>query len=279
MFARAACNLLRRSGVRRFFDYRVVVVDYPFDPTPRWQAGNPTIGNLLARHRETFNATIAGMNTVLPVAETITPGFWANEWVPPVDAIALMSFIARNEPRTYFEVGSGYSTVAARHAVKALGLNTRIISMDPKPRAEVDALCDTVIRAPFEKIAPENYLEITSGDVVFVDNSHYCFQGSDVMTVFLDLIPSLPAGVVVGIHDIFLPFDYPDVWRQRFYNEQYVFAAYLLGLGDRARVELPAFLVTNDESYSSDLKTIRSFLDGKNARFQGCAFWFVSCEA
>jgi hypothetical protein len=151
--------------------------------------------------------------------------------------------------------------------------------VDPKPRAEVDALCDTVIRAPFETLTPENYRVIESGDVVFIDNSHHCFQGSDATAVFLDFIPSLPSGVVVGIHDVFLPFDYPDVWRQRFYNEQYAFAAYLLGLGDRAHVELPAFLVTNDETYSFDLKTIRSFLDGKNARFQGCAFWFVSSEA
>jgi hypothetical protein len=267
---------LRRSTVRRFFDNRIVVVDYPLDPSPRWREGNPHIAALLSRQSETFRTTIAEMNAVLPIAETIKPGFWGNEWFPPVDAMALMSFIARNKPRTYFEVGSGYSTVAARHAVKALGLNTRIVSVDPKPRADIDTLCDTVIRAPFEELMPENYRVIESGDVVFIDNSHYCFQGSDATTVFLDFIPSLPVGVVVGIHDVFLPFDYPDVWRRRFYNEQYAFAAYLLGLGDKARVELPAFLVTNDDTYSSDLKTIRSFLERRNARFQGCAFWFVS---
>lgn len=254
--------------MRRFLDYRVVVVDYPVDPTSRWQAGNPHVATLLDRQSETFRTTIAGMNTVLPIAETITSEFWGNEWFPPVDAIALMWFIARNKPRTYFEVGSGYSTVAARHAVKALGTNTQIISVDPKPRAEVDALCDVVIRVPFETLTPENYRVIESGDVIFIDNSHHCFQGSDATAVFLDFIPSLPAGVVVGIHDVFLPFDYPDVWRQRFYSEQYAFAAYLLGLGDRAHVELPAFLVTNDETYSFDMQTIRSFLDGKNARFQ-----------
>lgn len=83
--------------MRRFLDYRVVVVDYPVDPTSRWQAGNPHVATLLDRQSETFRTTIAGMNTVLPIAETITSEFWGNEWFPPVDAIALMWFIARNK--------------------------------------------------------------------------------------------------------------------------------------------------------------------------------------
>jgi hypothetical protein len=276
MFSRLACSLLKRDTVRRLFNDRVVIVDYPLNPAPRWRNGNAALAALLDRQCTTFRSSIAGMTAVLPTAETIAPDFWANLWFPPVDAIALMSFIARQKPRTYFEVGSGHSTIVARHAINALGLGTRIISVDPKPRAEIDALCDTMIRAPFEKVTPEHYSSIRAGDVVFIDNSHHCFQGSDVTAVFLDLLPALPPGVLVGMHDIFLPFDYPEVWRRRFYNEQYLLAAYLLGLGDRARVELPAFLVTNDDTYSTDFVAIRSFLDHYKARFQGCAFWFVS---
>src|SRR5260221_7520814 len=274
MFARAACNILRRDGVRRLFNNRIVIVDYPIDP--RRKGENTHVAALLNQRREAIGASIAGMTATLPLAETIAPKFWDNEWFPPVDAIALMSFIARQKPRTYFEVGSGYSTTAARHAIDELGLDTRIISVDPKPRANIDALCDTMIRIPFEQVKPAEYNVVKSGDVVFIDNSHHCFQGSDVATVFLDFLPSLPPGVFVGIHDIFLPFDYPEVWKRRFFNEQYTLAAYLLGLGDRARVEFPAFLVTNDDSYASDLVAVRTFIDEKRARFQGCALWFVS---
>ena len=276
MFARLACSLLKRDTVRRLLNNRVVIVDYPLDPAPRWHNGNAALAALLERSRATFRSSIAGMTTSLPTAETIAPEFWANLWFPPIDAIALMSFLARQKPRTYFEVGSGHSTIVARHAIKSLGLGTRIVSVDPQPRAEIDALCDTMIRAPFEKVTPDHYSAIQSGDVVFIDNSHHCFQGSDVTAVFLDLLPALPAGVLVGIHDIFLPFDYPEVWRRRFYNEQYLLATYLLGLGERARVELPAFLVTNDETYSADFAAIRTFLKRRTARFQGCAFWFVT---
>ena len=276
MFARAVCSLLKRDSVRRLLNNRIVVVDYPFDPASRWPGANAPIAALLNRHSGAFRASITKMTATLPVAETIASGFWSNEWFPPVDAIALMSFIAWQKPQTYFEIGSGHSTTAARHAINALGLATRVISVDPQPRANVDALCDTMIRAPFEQVKPADYGVVESGDVVFIDNSHHCFQGSDVTTVFLDFLPSLPPGVVVGIHDIFLPFDYPEVWRRRFYNEQYPLATYLLGLGDRAHIELPAFLVTNDDAYSADLADIRAFLAGKRARFQGCAFWFVS---
>lgn len=276
MFARAACNLLRRDAIRRLLNNRVVVVDYPFDPIQRWEDGNPHIASLLGRQRETVRASIAEMASILYVAETITPEYWGNDWFPPVDAIALMSFIARRKPKTYFEIGSGYSTIAARHAVKALKLNTRILSVDPKPRADIDTLCDTVIRAPFEKLVSDDYRAVQSGDVVFIDNSHYCFQGSDVTSVFLDFIPSLPPGVMVGIHDVLLPYDYAGNLRRRFYNEQYVLGAYLLGLGDRAQIELPVFFVISDSSYSSDLKPVRSFLDSKQARFQGSSLWFVS---
>ena len=145
------------------------------------------------------------MNSVLPVAETVKREYWDNDWLPPLDAIAVMAFIARQKPKTYFEVGSGYSTIAARHVINKLGLGTRIVSVDPKPRADIDKLCDEAIRSPFEKLTPDDYRIIEPGDVVFIDNSHYCFQGSDATAVFIDFIPSLPSGVIIGIHDVFLP--------------------------------------------------------------------------
>jgi len=276
MFARAACNLLRRAPIRRLLNNRIIVVDYPYVPSPRWPSGNPHISALLSRQYESFRGAIAGMGAVLPAADSIQREYWDNSWLPPLDAIAVMAFIARQKPKSYFEVGSGYSTIAARHIINALGLRTRIISVDPKPRADIDKICEVVIRSPFEKLTTDVYRIIEPGDVVFIDNSHYCFQGSDATTVFTDFIPSLPPDVIVGIHDVFLPFDYPDFARRRFYNEQYAFAAYLLGLGNRARVELPIFYVTNENSFLLDLKDVRSFLDDKGARFAGSGLWFIS---
>ena len=108
MLARLACGLLKRGAVRRLFNNRVVIIDYPLNSTPRWRNGNADLAVLLDRPRATFCAL----------------------WFPPIDAVALMSFIARQKPRTYFEVGSGHSTIVARHTINALGLDTRIISVD-----------------------------------------------------------------------------------------------------------------------------------------------------
>ncbi len=38
-----------------------------------------------------------------------------------------------------------------------------------------------------------------------------------------------------AVHDIFLPDDYPPEWADRYYSEQYLLAAWLLGGGEVAR--------------------------------------------
>jgi hypothetical protein len=79
-----------------------------------------------------------------------------------------------------------------------------------------------------------------AGDVLFFDGSHRCLQNSDVTAFFLDVLPELPSGVIVGIHDIVLPNDYPSVWKDRYYSEQYILAAYLLGAQERVSISWAA---------------------------------------
>jgi hypothetical protein len=58
------------------------------------------------------------------------------------------------------------------------------------------------------------------GDVLFIDSSHILMPGSDVDLLLNRVLPRLPAGTLIHIHDIFLPFDYPPAWGWRAYNEQ-----------------------------------------------------------
>ena len=54
--------------------------------------------------------------------------------------------------------------------------------------------------------------------------------GGDVNFLFLDVLPRLKPGVIVHVHDIFFPFDYPKDWvieRRRFWTEQYLLQAFL----------------------------------------------------
>jgi hypothetical protein len=45
----------------------------------------------------------------------------------------------------------------------------------------------------------------------------------------MEVLPCLAARTIYGLHDIFLPDDYPPEWRERFYNEQYLLPAFLFG--------------------------------------------------
>ena len=89
---------------------------------------------------------------------------------------------------------------------------------------EVDGLCDEVIRAPLEECDLAVFSRVRPGDVVFFDGSHRAFTNSDVTTFFLDVLPELPAGVLVHLHDICLPDDYPPYLDDSFYSEQYLLA-------------------------------------------------------
>lgn len=52
--------------------------------------------------------------------------------------------------------------------------------------------------------------------------------GYDSKMRYSGSIPKLKPGVIIQIHDIFWPNDYPEEWAKRYYNEQYVFGSILL---------------------------------------------------
>ena len=52
----------------------------------------------------------------------------------------------------------------------------------------------------------------------------------DVLFEYLELLPTLKPGVIVHVHDIFSPCNYPEPWlvdRVRLWNEQYLLEAFL----------------------------------------------------
>jgi predicted O-methyltransferase YrrM len=155
--------------------------------------------------------------------------YWRNGWISPSDGVSLYGLVARYEPRRYVEIGSGNSTCFVRRAIRDFNLRTRIVSIDPEPREAIDAICDQVIRCSSEDVDQEFWESIGEDDMLFVDSSHRCFQNSDVSVFFTNILPVLRPATIYGLHDIFLPFDYPEEWCDRFYNEQYMLLSYLEG--------------------------------------------------
>lgn len=236
--------------------------EYPYTATIRYGAGRPPHGpltDLLGRGRERYAGLLREMGEIqadlaaIPLGgtgEELTP-YWLNAWCPSLDGMALMALLRRLNPLRMVEVGSGMSTKFARHAIRAYGLRTGITSIDPQPRAEIDALCDRVIRKPLEACAPELFDALEPGDVFFLDSSHRAFQGSDVTVFFLEILPRLKPGVIVHVHDIYLPDDYISGHVRRMWNEQYLLATALLFGADRFEVLFPGWFVGRDPELSA----------------------------
>lgn len=98
---------------------------------------------------------------------------------------------------------------------------------------------------------------------MFFDGSHRCFQNSDVTAFFLDVMPRLPSGILIGIHDILWPQDYPPGWKDRYYSEQYVLGAYLLGAADASGSKKPKIWFACSECSMTMQPEIKSTLSPK----------------
>jgi len=222
-------------------------VSHLLEPQPRW-APHAGLAALLEKNLDRYRATLASFERYRPWLEKIPreenardaeEPYWNNIWLPPLDAVALYCLVAEKKPRRYIEIGSGNSTKFVARAIADHKLDTEIISIDPQPRAEIDALCDQVLRSPLEHCDLGVFGTLGAGDLVFADNSHQSFMNSDVTVFFCEILPQLARGVIAGVHDIFLPDDYPAHWTGRYYSEQYLLACYLLAETRRFDVLLP----------------------------------------
>lgn len=262
-------------------------LDYPtsVENAPRWGHGRPVHGRLsqlLDRTADEQSERFEALRALAPIANEIPElaadgdarPRWRNPMMAGLDGVLMGGMLAHG-PRQYIEVGSGNSTKFARHFIQKLGLKTTITSIDPYPRAEIDGLCDEVLRTPVEAIAPSTFDRLEPGDVLFFDGSHRSFMNSDVTMMLLEVIPALKPGVIVGIHDIFWPEDYSLDWAPRYYSEQYVLGAWLVGAEDRVRVLFPTHAFRLRDTTGERLRTMAGVLGCPPDAFHGCSFWFT----
>jgi hypothetical protein len=130
------------------------------------------------------------------------------------------------------------------------------------------------VRKPLEAADLSVFSELTANDVVYIDCSHRAFMNSDVTTFFLEVLPTLAAGVVVGVHDILLPYDYPNEWADRWYSEQYLLACYLLSRWPRISVIFPSYFISQDLELKSVLAPLWDDPAMAGIETHGSSFWF-----
>jgi len=198
---------------------------------------------------------------------------WNNGFLPGLDIMGIYTLIAEYKPKKYIEIGSGNSTKVAYKAKKDQNIHTEIISIDPMPRAEIDNLADKIIREPFENIDFNILNELNENDILFVDNSHRILPNSDSMVFYLEILPRLNKGVIVHIHDIYLPYDYPQFMCDRFYSEQYGLAIYLLANAAKYEPLLPNYFIYEDKELSKLIEPVWNHPNLEKVERHGGSFW------
>jgi hypothetical protein len=262
---------------------QLIEVDFPVNPRVRFgyeAPSEPIVSKLLGAARSRYEANLRGLLPLIepmltipphPVADPAEPN-WQNLAFPALDAMALYGLIALRRPRRFLEIGSGFSTKFARRSIKDHGLATTITSIDPEPRAEVDAICDEVIRKPLEDVDMGFFEDLDPDVLVFFDGSHRTFQNSDVTVFFTEILPRLRPGTMFGIHDIFLPDDYPVAWLDWYFSEQYMLTCWLLA-GDKLRIEFPAHFIGRTPELHSLLSPMWHAPNLQGANHFGGAFF------
>lgn len=286
---RAVRNVAQKFGVIIYREPNAyhLAVEYPVSDKPRYGYKTPPhqlIKSILESHRQLFESFLRSLPELEPIIRDIPyeagePALphWNNGWFPPRDAAALIHFITTEKPSNFLEIGSGNSTKFARLAVDRDSPATRITSIDPQPREEVNDLCDEIVRHALEDVDLAVFDRLRPGDILSFDGSHRCFTDSDVTVFFLEVLPRVPAGVLVHVHDIFWPLDYPPHWGRRFYSEQYLLGQLLLLAGDKIDILVANAFIDQDP----DLRALaRASLPVDYSRvpvfggLDGVGFWF-----
>lgn len=189
----------------------------PLLPPPGAQPPYPAIEQLFEQHAGTFAAVFDAVDRHAAAIEGLK-ALAGQSWFPALDAAVAYALVRERKPQRIVEVGSGHSTRILARAECGVG---EILAIDPMPRADIAGLPGVRVVPSTLQAAPADAFDgLRAGDVLFIDSSHILMPGSDVDILLNRVLPRLPAGTLVHIHDIFLPFDYPTIWGWRNYNEQ-----------------------------------------------------------
>jgi hypothetical protein len=265
--------------------FQNLFLEYKVDFKPRFGHGKPPHPELFKiidsnrdNYKELIKKAISHKESIWTIKNSkdetnpINPT-WNNGFLPGLDIIGIYTLLTEFKPKKYIEIGSGNSTKVAYKAKIEQKLDTEIISIDPMPRAEIDNLASKVIRKPFENTDFNILDELNENDILFVDNSHRILPNSDSMVFFLEILPRLKKGVIVHIHDIYLPYDYPQFMCDRFYSEQYGLAMYLLANPKKYNTILPNYFIFEDKELSEMLSPIWEHDNLLGVEKHGGSYW------
>lgn len=153
-------------------------------------------------------------------------------------AAGLHTIIRNYKPRNIFEIGSGYSSRIISKALEMnaqVGHNCHYEIIDPFPNDVIRNKLENVNKINeqrVEMVSPEVFNSLQENDILFIDSGHTVRVGGDVNYLYLEVLPILAKGVIIHIHDINLPYEYPEVYCTNpsfrvFWTEAYLLQAFL----------------------------------------------------
>jgi predicted O-methyltransferase YrrM len=161
---------------------------------------------------------------------------FANSFFCHGDAIMLYSMLRHLRPRRVVEVGSGFSSAVMLDTSDLfLAGEVEFTFIEPYPQrlfsllGDQDRVRHRVVQDIVQNVDIGTFTSLDAGDFLFIDSSHVAKIGSDVVHLLTNILPRLKDGVVIHIHDIFWPFEYPESWLRegRAWNENYMLKAFL----------------------------------------------------
>jgi hypothetical protein len=266
--------------------FQTLFLEYPVRFEPRYGHGKPPhslLQEIIHAHYNDYAARLEGFLQHKEQFWRIEPQphpsddripHWNNGYLPGLDIIGIYGMLASLKPHKYVEIGSGNSTKVAYKAIQEQQLATTITCIDPKPRANISHLANHILQVPFEQLDASFLTQLSKGDILFIDNSHRVLPNSDAMVFFMEVLPNLQPGVVVHIHDVYLPYDYPPFMCERFYSEQYFLAAFLMANPKKYKVLLPNYFISEDLNLRAIVAPIWEHPNLSAVERHGGSFWF-----
>jgi predicted O-methyltransferase YrrM len=215
---------------RHYYDPYVdsTLLDRPLDqPRPLPGLDMQPQRQLALLGRMTFNEEVRALGSAQGRAKEYHFG---NGSFESGDAEFLYQILRLTKPRRVVEIGSGFSTLVARDALAANRLqdpDRQVIHtcIEPFEMPWLETLGVEILRKRVETVPLDFFGNLESGDLLFIDSSHVIRPQGDVLFEYLRILPVLKPGVLVHVHDVFTPRDYPREWvldRMWLWNEQYL---------------------------------------------------------
>ncbi len=188
--------------------------------------------------------------------------FYENNYFKLTDATGLYMMLCQFKPKKIIEIGSGFSSAVTLDTIESSFENQpEITFIEPFPERLKSLLKSTdknitIFEKDLQDVPVDFFKSLEANDILFIDSTHVSKTGSDVNYFLFEIFPVLNPGVLIHVHDIFYPFEYPKDWviygNGRFgWNEAYILRAFLTNQNNYEIVLFNNYLQTFHEKWLS----------------------------